>query len=909
MIDSSAPDATARNGASTGGAQTSGASSAQPDPQETSEWLDALEAVIETEGPARARDLVSALVERAEARGVEFPHPLTTPYINTIPPERQAPFPGNAALEERLRHFIRWNAMAMVVRANRESSDLGGHVATFSSAATLVDVGFNHFWRAPSPANGGDLVYFQGHSSPGVYARAFLEGRLTEGQLEHFRREVDGKGLSSYPHPWLMPEFWQFATVSMGLGPIQAIYQARYMKYLHDRGLVDTSGRKVWAFLGDGEIDEPESLAGLAMASRENLDNLIFVVNCNLQRLDGPVRGNGKIIQELEGVFRGAGWNVIKVIWGRRWDALLEKDESGMLVRLMGETVDGDYQTFKSRDGAYVREHFFGRYPETRELVKDWTNDEVWQLNRGGHDPYKVYAAYKAALDHAGQPTVVLAKTIKGYGLGSAGEGMNVAHQAKKFVIDQLRAFRDRFAIPVSDADLESVPFIRPPDDSAEMRYLRERVAELGTVPTRRRNVEPPLAVPERSAFSTLLEDTGEREISTTMAFVRVLSALTRDKAIGARIVPIVADESRTFGMEGMFRQLGIYSSSGQLYRPQDADQLMWYREHKSGQILQEGITEAGAMSSWIAAATAYSTHGVQTVPFYIFYSMFGFQRVGDLAWAAGDMRSRGFLLGGTSGRTTLNGEGLQHEDGHSHVWASVVPDCVPYDPTYSYELAIIVQDGLRRMLHEQQDLYYYITLLNENYRHPAMPQGVEDGILRGMYLLREAGDADKAPRVQLMGSGAILREVLAGADLLRDDFGVAADVWSATSFTLLARDGLDAERWNLLHPTAPPRLAYVAQMLEGHAGPVVAASDYVKTFVEQIRPFVDRRFHALGTDGFGRSDTRKRLRAFFEVDRRWVAVAALSTLAADGIVARERVAQAIEKYALEPDKPNPVTV
>jgi pyruvate dehydrogenase E1 component len=909
MIDSPAPGATAQNGQPASVSQTQDASPIQPDPQETREWLDALEAVIETEGAARARDLVSALVERAEARGVEFPHPLTTPYVNTIPVERQAPFPGDPALEERLRHYVRWNAMAMVVRANRESADLGGHVATFSSAATLVDVGFNHFWHAPSATHGGDLVYFQGHASPGVYARAFLEGRLTEKQLEYFRREIDGKGLSSYPHPWLMPDFWQFATVSMGLGPIQAIYQARYMKYLHDRGLADTSGRKVWSFIGDGEIDEPESLAGLALAAREKLDNLIFVVNCNLQRLDGPVRGNGKIIQELEGVFRGAGWNVIKVIWGRRWDPLLEKDESGMLVRLMGETVDGDYQTFKSRDGAYVREHFFGRYPETRDLVKDWTDQEVWQLNRGGHDPYKVYAAYKAAADHAGQPTVILAKTIKGYGLGSAGEGMNVAHQAKKLVIDQLRAFRDRFGIPVSDAEIESIPFIRPPEDSPEALYLRERVASLGTVPKRRRNVEQPLAVPERTAFSALLEDTGDREISTTMAFVRTLNVLVRDKTIGARIVPIVADESRTFGMEGMFRQLGIYSSSGQLYRPQDADQLMWYREHKSGQILQEGITEAGAMSSWIAAATAYSTHGVQTVPFYIFYSMFGFQRIGDLAWAAGDMRSRGFLLGGTSGRTTLNGEGLQHEDGHSHLFASAVPDCAPYDPTYGYEVALIVQDGLRRMLLEQEDVYYYVTLLNENYRHPAMPQGVEDGILRGVYLLRDAGAPGKAARVQLIGSGAILREVLAGADLLRDDFGVTADVWSATSFTLLARDGHDAERWNLLHPGEAPRSAYVARAMEGRAGPVVAASDYVKTFVEQIRPFVDRRFHALGTDGFGRSDTRKRLRSFFEVDRHWVAIAALSALAAEGAVPRDRVAAAIAKYGVDPGKPNPVTV
>jgi pyruvate dehydrogenase E1 component len=888
----------------------SAAPAAQPDPQELWEWLDALEGVIETEGQDRARSLVSALVERAESRGVQFPHPLTTAYVNTIPTDRQPPFPGDAGVEERLRHYVRWNAMAMVVRANRESGELGGHVATFSSAATLVDVGFNHFWRAPSATTGGDLVYFQGHSAPGVYARAFLEGRLTESQLQHFRQDVAGRGLSSYPHPWLMPDFWQFATVSMGLGPLQAVYQARFMKYLHDRGVVDTTGRKVWAFLGDGEVDEPESLAGLALAARERLDNLIFVVNCNLQRLDGPVRGNGKIIQELEGVFRGAGWNVIKVIWGRRWDGLLEKDESGMLVRLMSETVDGDYQTFKSRDGAYVREHFFGRYPETRELVKDWSDQDIWQLNRGGHDPYKVYAAYKAAIEQTGQPTVILAKTIKGYGLGTAGEGMNVAHQQKKMVVDQLRAFRDRFSIPISDADLDDIPFIKPTDDSREMKYLRERVAALGgSVPTRRRNVEAPLAVPERPAFSALFADSGEREHSTTMAFVRALSTLARDKTIGARVVPIIADEARTFGMEGMFRQLGIYSSVGQLYRPQDAEQLMYYREHESGQILQEGITEAGSMCSWIAAATSYSTHAVQMLPFFIFYSMFGFQRIGDFAWAAGDMRSRGFLIGGTSGRTTLNGEGLQHEDGHSHLFASAIPNCVPYDPTYAYELATIIQEGVRRMLHQQEDVYYYITVLNENYRHPAMPTGAEDGILRGMYLLRDAGEAPGKPRVQLMGSGAILREVEAAADLLRDDFGVAADVWSATSFTLLARDGLDAERWNLLHPDEPQRRPFVRRSLEGHAGPVVAASDYVKLFVEQIRPFVDRPFRALGTDGYGRSDTRKRLRAFFEVDRHWVAAAALDMLAESGSVPRERVKEALAKYGIDPSKPNPVTV
>src|ERR1700730_14982545 len=755
MIDTSALPAT--NGAS-------GTAAAQPDPQETREWLDALDGVIEHEGPGRASELVRAIVERAATRGVRTPAAQTTPYVNTIPVDQQAPFPGDHDIEERLRHYIRWNAMAMVVRANKDNSELGGHVATFSSAATLYDIGFNHFWRGPDHANGGDLVYFQGHSSPGVYARAFLEGRVTEEQLNNFRREVDGKGVPSYPHPWLMPDFWQFATVSMGLGLLQAVYQARYMLYLRDRVFIDPVDRKVWGFLGDGEIDEPETLAGLSLAVREKLDNLIFVVNCNLQRLDCPVRGNGKVIQELEGIFRGAGWNVIKVIWGSRWDPLLAADHTGMLVKLMGETLDGDYQTYKSRDGAYVREHFFGRYPETRKLVEHMTDDEVWALNRGGHDPYKVYAAYKGGSEHKGAPTVILAKTIKGYGMGSAGEGMNIAHQQKKLMVEQLRFFRDRFSIPVSDADLEKVPLIKPAPDTREAEYLRDRVAKLGSVPTRPRNVEAPLAVPERAAFSALHESSGEREISTTMAFVRTLSTILRDKTVGPRVVPIVADESRTFGMEGMFRQLGIYSNVGQLYRPQDADQLMWYREDKAGQILQEGINEAGAMCSFIAAGTSYSAHGVQTLPFFIFYSMFGFQRIGDFAWAAGDMRTRGFLLGGTSGRTTLNGKGLQHEDGHAHLFAAAIPNCQPYDPTFAYEVATIVQDGVRRMLGEQEDVYYYISLFNKNFKRPAMPAGAEDGILRGMYLRRDGGRQAKGqPRVQLMGSGAILREVIAG--------------------------------------------------------------------------------------------------------------------------------------------------
>jgi len=878
------------------------------DPEETREWLDALDGVLENEGPARAQQLVERIVERAQTGGAHVELGVQTPYVNTIPVALQPQLPGNEELETRIRHLVRWNAMALVVRANEESSELGGHVASFASSAMLYDVGFNHFWRAPSETFGGDLVFFQGHSSPGVYARAFLDGRLSEAQMNNFRQEVDGNGLSSYPHSWLMPKFWQFAVVSMGLGPIQAIYQAKFLKYLHNRGIADTTDRKVWCFLGDGETDEPESLGAIGVAARENLDNLIFVVNCNLQRLDGPVRGNGKIIQELEREFRGAGWNVIKVIWGSGWDRLLEKDHSGRLVQLMNELVDGDYQTLKANDGAYVREHFFGRYPETAALVADWTDEEIWALKRGGHDARKVYAAYKAASEHTGQPTVVLAKTIKGYGMGTAGEAQNIAHQQKHIDVKSMRAFRDRFAIPISDADLPNVPFFRPPDDSPEGAYMAERVAALGHVPQRRGKSEA-LAVPELAAFDAVLKSSGDRENSTTMAFVRILTTMVRDKNIGARVVPIVADESRTFGMEGMFRQLGIYSQLGQLYRPQDAAQLMYYREDKSGQILQEGINEAGALCSWIAAATSYSVSDVPMIPVYIFYSMFGFQRIGDLAWAAGDMRSRGFLIGGTSGRTTLNGEGLQHEDGHSHLFASFIPNCVAYDPTYAYELATIVQDGLRRMCAEQEDVYYYITVMNENYHHPEMPAGAEAGILRGAYLLRSGKETKKKRRVQLMGSGTILREVLAAAELLENEFDVASDVWSATSFTELRRDGLAAERWNLLHPESEPRVPYVTQMLQGHPGPVIAATDYMKSFADQIRPFVDRRFHALGTDGYGRSDFRRKLRDFFEVDRRWVALAALTALANDGTIERRELSAAIAKLGIDPNKPDPVTV
>jgi pyruvate dehydrogenase E1 component len=898
-----------------------------PDPQETREWLDAMRGVIAVEGPGRARQLLAQLVDEAQRSGAHVSLGLQTPYVNTIPVDRQPPMPGDREIEARLRHYVRWNALAMVVRANKISSELGGHVASFASAATLYDVGFNHFFRAPSETSGGDLVFFQGHSSPGVYARAFLEGRISEAQLECFRQEVEGNGLSSYPHPWLMPEFWQFPTVSMGLGPIMSIYQARFMRYLHDRGLLDATGRKVWAFVGDGEMDEPESLGAISLAGREKLDDLIWVVNCNLQRLDGPVRGNGKIIQELEGAFKGAGWNVIKVIWGSRWDPLLAAETSGRLVQLMNECVDGDYQTFKSRDGKYVREEFFGRYPETKALVEDWSDDEIWALQRGGHDSVKVYAAYKAAFEHRGAPTVVLAKTIKGYGMGEAGEAQNIAHQAKKMEVEAMRTFRDRFNLPISDAAIggETIPFYKPAEDAPEMRYLRERLATLGSVPQRRKRAAS-LTVPELSTFDAQLQGTGERHISTTMAFVRILNAIARDREIGPRVVPIVADESRTFGMEGMFRQLGIYSSVGQLYHPQDAEQLMWYREDKLGQILQEGINEAGALSSWIAAGTSYSNHALPMIPFYIFYSMFGFQRVGDLTWAAGDSRTRGFLLGATSGRTTLNGEGLQHEDGSSQVAASFVPNCVSYDPTYGYELAVIVQDGLRRMLREQEDVYYYITLMNENYQHPAMPPDAREGILRGMYLLRPSTSSGRAasseragknPCVQLFGSGAILREVLAAADLLADEWNVASDVWSVTSFNELQRDGVAARRWNLLHPDEPPRRSFVEQSLEGRAGPGIAATDYVRTFAEQIHPYVastgsrqaPRRYVALGTDGFGRSDFRRKLREFFEVDRHFVTLAALRALADEGTIPPATVGKALEKYHVDPNKPNPITV
>jgi pyruvate dehydrogenase E1 component len=876
-------DAISSNGAST-----------DIDAVETSEWLDAIDAVVTHDGLPRARHLLTRVVERAQHAGTGPIATLNTPYVNTIPVDEEAKLPEDPDLERRLRSIIRWNAMAMVVRANKESSELGGHIASYQSLAVLYEVGFNHFWHAASDSHGGDLVFFQGHSSPGNYARAFLEGRLTEEHLDRFRQEVGGGGLSSYPHPWLMPDFWQFPTVSLGLGAITSIYQARFMKYLTARNVADTTGRKVWAFLGDGEMDEPETMGAIGLAGREQLDNLIWVVNANLQRLDGPVRGNGKIIQELESDFRGAGWNVIKVIWGSRWDPLLAADVDGRLVHVMEECVDGEYQTFKSRDGAYVREHFFGRDPVLAERVAHMSDDEIWLLNRGGLDQQKVYAAYHEAVRHTGQPTVILAKTIKGYGMGVSGEGQMITHQAKKMTEAALLAFRDRFELPLTDEQVRAAEYYKPAEDSPEMRYLRERRAALGgSLPARRRRAEP-LPVPPLDAFKSQLEGTGDREISTTMAFVRVLAALLRDKQIGRRIVPIVPDESRTFGMEGMFRQFGIYSSVGQRYQPQDAEQLMFYKEDEHGQILEEGITEAGSVSSWIAAGTSYSAHGEQMVPFYIYYSMFGYQRVGDLIWSAGDARTRGFLLGGTAGRTTLNGEGLQHEDGHSHVLFSVVPNCRAYDPAYGYEVAVIIQDGLRRMVGEQEDVFYYLTLLNENYQHPPMPEGSQEGILRGIYPLRRTRGA----KVQLLGSGPMLREVLAAADLLAEDWGITADVYSVTSFTELRRDGVEVERWNMLNPADKPRQPYVAKTLR--SVPTIASTDYIRAYADQIRQWVPGPYRVLGTDGYGRSDFRRALRRFFEVDRHYVTLAALREL--DPKLA----AQAIEKYEINAEAPIP---
>ncbi len=878
------------------------------DPQETEEWLEAIDSVLEKEGTDRAHYILEQLVARARKAGAYLPYSATTAYVNTIPPHKEERSDGDSEMELRIQSLVRWNALAMVIKANRKSSELGGHIASYASSSTLYDVGFNHFFRAPNEEHGGDLIFIQGHSAPGIYSRAYLYGQLTEEQLNNFRQEVDGNGLSSYPHPWLMPDFWQFPTVSMGLGPLMSIYQARFLRYLESRELTKTTNRKIWAFMGDGEMDEPESLGAIGLAGYEKLDNLIFVINCNLQRLDGPVRGNGKIIQELEGQFRGAGWNVIKVIWGSNWDPLLARDHDGLLYKRMEECVDGEYQNFKAKDGAYVREHFFGKYPELKAMVANMSDDDIERLTRGGHDIHKVYAAYSSAVKHEGQPTVILVKTVKGYGMGDAGEGLNITHQQKKMGEASLKAFRDRFNIPVSDEQVSQAAFYHPGKDSPEYKYMHERREKLGGFQLTKWPRPENHKIPQLSAFEKILEGTADREISTTMAFVRILNILLKDKNLKENIVPIVPDEARTFGMEGMFRQLGIYSSAGQLYEPVDSDQVMYYREDKKGQILEEGINEAGAFSSWIAAATSYKYHGVQMIPFYIFYSMFGFQRIGDLAWAAADSRSRGFLLGGTAGRTTLAGEGLQHQDGHSHLFASFIPNCMSYDPTFAYELAVIIQDGLKRMYENQEDIYYYITVMNENYEHPAMPAGCEEGILKGMYLLKKGGK--KKNKVQLLGSGTILREVIAAAELLKNDFSIDADIWSVTSFNELRKEGLDIEHWNRLHPEEKQKQSYVAEKLASQNNPVIAATDYIKAYADQIRTFIPKQsYTVLGTDGFGRSDTRAKLREFFEVNRYFITVAALKALADEGQIPLSKVSEAINKYDIDADKPNPVKV
>jgi len=875
------------------------------DPTETQEWLEAFDSICRAQGSDRASYILSQLQARATNSGVGLPQSITTAYCNTIPANKEKVMPGDLFMERRVRSLIRWNALAMVMRANKQSDGIGGHIASFSSAATLYDIGFNYFFRGSEGENLGDLVFFQGHSAPGMYARSYLEGRLSEDQLDSFRREVDGKGLSSYPHPWLMPDYWQFPTVSMGLGPIQAIYQAHVMRYLSARGLVARGDRKVWAFLGDGECDEPESLGAISLAGREELENLVFVINCNLQRLDGPVRGNGKIMQELEGVFRGAGWNVIKVVWGRHWDQLLEKDKSGLLIKRMNEVCDGELQNYKYNGGAYTREHFFGKYPELLELVKDMTDDQIMSLNRGGHDPYKVYAAYAEASASKGKPTVILAQTVKGYGLGAAGEAANDTHSVKKLDMDSLRKFRDRFGIPIPDDQLETVPYYKPAADSPELAYMKSRRQELGgPLPARKADFEP-MTTPPLSAFKKQLESSGEREISTTMAFVRVLSSLVKDKNIGSRVVPIVPDEARTFGMEGMFRQLGIYTSAGQKYVPHDHQQIMYYKEDKKGVILEEGINEAGAMSAWLALATSYSTNSCPMIPFYIFYSMFGFQRIGDLAWASGDSQARGFLIGATAGRTTLNGEGLQHQDGHSLILANTIPNCKSYDATFSYELAVIVQDGVKRMFEDQENCFYYLTTMNENYTQPAMPEGAEEGIVKGMYKFAEADKGDK--KVTLMGAGTILNEVIAAAEILKDQFDVQSDIWSLTSVNELVREGQSVDRWNLLHPTKKAKTAYITEQLGDCTAPIIASTDYMKAYSEQMRAYIEQPFYVLGTDGFGRSDSRAALRHFFEVDRNFVVISALKALSDQGSIKASVVEKAIKTLGIDPEKPNPL--
>ena len=877
------------------------------DPLETKDWLDSISAVLQKDGKLRAQFLIKELIEHSYKEGSDLALSRNTPYINTISPELESKSPGDQNIERRLRSLIRWNAAAMVVRANRRFPELGGHIGTFASAATLYDVGMNHFWRAKNNKFGGDLIYFQGHSAPGMYARAFLEGRLSKKQLDSFRQEVKKEGLSSYPHPWLMPKFWQFPTVSMGLGPMLAIYQARFMKYLINRGLIKEEGRKVWAFLGDGEMDEPESLGAIGLAARENLDNLIFVVNCNLQRLDGPVRGNGKIIQELEGIFRGAGWNVIKIIWGSYWDSLLANDKTGHLIKIMNETVDGEYQAFKARNGLYVREKFFGKYQETLELVSAMSDKDIWRLNRGGHDPHKVYAAYDKAVKNIGTPTVIIAKTIKGYGMGKTGESINTTHQQKKLDVEDLLYYRDRFDVPLNDEQVKNIEYFKPDENSEEIKYLKQRRIELGGFIPERTSYSKPIKTPSKDIFDLMKKSTGEKEMSTTMALVRILTNLLRDKNVASKLVPIIPDEARTFGMEGFFQKIGIYAHEGQKYEPEDSAQLSSYREEKSGQVLEEGITESGSMSSWIAAGTSYTNHDIEMIPIYLFYSMFGFQRIGDFAWAAGDSQARGFLIGATAGRTTLAGEGLQHQDGHSHLISSTIPNCISYDPTFHYELAIIFREGLRRMHEKNENIFYYITTMNENYPHPEMPNDkkCEEGILKGMYKIKEYSKYKKT-KIQLLGSGAILREMMSAAEILQKEYQIDSDIWSVTSFNELRRDGLEIERYNLLNPTKEKKITYVEQCLRKTEGPVLAASDYMRMNSDQIRPYTSKSFYSLGTDGYGRSDTRKNLRKFFEVDKEHIVAYGLSVLAKEQLIASKYAEEAIKKYNIDKNKPMP---
>ena len=877
------------------------------DPIETKEWLESLSAVLEKDGKLRAQFLIKQLIEHSYKKGSDLVLSRNTPYINTIPPEQETKSSGDQNLERKIRSLIRWNAAAMVVRANKKNPELGGHIGTFASAATLYDVGMNHFWRAKNNKFGGDLIYFQGHSAPGMYARAFLEGRITPKQLDCFRQEVKSGGLSSYPHPWLMPKFWQFPVVSMGLGAMMSIYQARFTKYLINRGLLKDEGRKVWSFLGDGEMDEPESMGAIGLAAREKLDNLIVVVNCNLQRLDGPVRGNGKIIQELEGIFRGAGWNVIKVIWGSYWDPLLAKDKTGMLIRRMGEAVDGEYQAFKAKGGAYVRENFFGKYPELLDLVSQMTDKDIWKLNRGGHDPHKVYAAYHSAMQHTGSPTVILAKTIKGYGMGKSGESMNTTHQQKKLGEEDLLYYRDRFDVPLTDEQVKNIEYYKPPENSPEIKYLKECRLKLGGNLPERSSFAKSIKTPSVDIFSAMKESTGEKEMSTTMILVRMLTSLLRDKNVASRLVPIIPDEARTFGMEGFFQKIGIYAHEGQKYEPVDSEQLSSYREDIKGQVLEEGITEAGAMSSWIAAGTSYTNHDLEMIPIYLFYSMFGFQRIGDFAWAAGDAQTRGFLIGATAGRTTLAGEGLQHGDGHSHILSSVIPNCKSYDPTFGYELATIFREGLRRMHEKQENIFYYITTMNENYPHPEMPKGkgVEDGILKGMYLFKELNKYKKT-KIQLLGSGTILREMIAAAEILQKDYQIDSNVWSVTSFNELRKEALEVERYNLLNPDKKPKKNYIEKCMSTTEGPIVSASDYIRLNSDQIRPFIRKSFYSFGTDGYGRSDTRKNLRKFFEIDKEHIVTYSLSVLAKEQLIPSKYAKEAIKKYNIDPEKPFP---